>query len=141
MPRLRTNFRTPLRAFWRPLASGLPRELRTDRRVRASLARLSFKPKTCPTAFRRTAELWLKQASRKAVPVQCTHGGSTSKIPQHSFTEFQAQAMTLQRSLQAPTMTNIEQDRWSRVKGRLRTTVGEDVYTSWFARMDLESVH
>src|SRR5436305_14972856 len=38
------------------------------------------------------------------------------------------------------TMTNIEQDRWSRVKGRLRSSVGEDVYTSWFARMDLESV-
>ena len=34
----------------------------------------------------------------------------------------------------------MEQDRWSRVKGRLRTTVGEDVYTSWFARMDLEGV-
>src|SRR5947209_17347536 len=38
------------------------------------------------------------------------------------------------------TMTNIEQDRWSRVKGRLRSSVGEDVYTSWFARMDLEAV-
>jgi chromosomal replication initiator protein len=38
-------------------------------------------------------------------------------------------------------MTSIEQDRWSRVKGRLRSSVGEDVYTSWFARMDLESVH
>jgi len=37
-------------------------------------------------------------------------------------------------------MTNSEQDRWSRVKGRLRTSVGEDVYTSWFARMDLEGV-
>ncbi|MDE5456265.1 chromosomal replication initiator protein DnaA [Bradyrhizobium sp. CSA112] len=37
-------------------------------------------------------------------------------------------------------MTNTEQDRWSRVKGRLRTSVGEDVYTSWFARMDLEGV-
>src|SRR6266699_2956293 len=37
-------------------------------------------------------------------------------------------------------MTNSEQDRWSRVKGRLRSSVGEDVYTSWFARMDLESV-
>ena len=34
----------------------------------------------------------------------------------------------------------MEQDRWSRVKGRLRTSVGEDVYTSWFARMDLEGV-
>src|SRR5689334_1506462 len=38
------------------------------------------------------------------------------------------------------TMTNTEQDRWSRVKGRLRSSVGEDVYTSWFARMDLEGV-
>ena len=37
-------------------------------------------------------------------------------------------------------MTNSEQDHWSRVKGRLRSTVGEDVYTSWFARMDLEGV-
>src|SRR6201985_3690244 len=37
-------------------------------------------------------------------------------------------------------MSNMEQDRWSRVKGRLRTSVGEDVYASWFARMDLESV-
>lgn len=26
------------------------------------------------------------------------------------------------------------------MKGRLRTSVGEDVYTSWFARMDLEGV-
>ncbi len=37
-------------------------------------------------------------------------------------------------------MANIEQDRWSRVKGRLRSSVGEDVFSSWFARMDLESV-
>ena len=37
-------------------------------------------------------------------------------------------------------MTNTEQDRWSRVKGRLRTSVGEDVYTSWFPSMDLEGV-
>lgn len=33
------------------------------------------------------------------------------------------------------------QDQWVRVKGRLRTSVGEDIYSSWFARMDLESVH
>src|ERR1700686_1729732 len=38
------------------------------------------------------------------------------------------------------TMTNTEQDRWSRVKGRLRSSVGEDVYTSWLARMELEGV-
>lgn len=38
-------------------------------------------------------------------------------------------------------MPNLEQDRWSRVKGRLRTAVGEDVYTSWFARMDLDALN
>jgi chromosomal replication initiator protein len=31
-------------------------------------------------------------------------------------------------------------ESWSRVKGRLRAEVGEAVYTSWFARMELESV-
>ena len=36
--------------------------------------------------------------------------------------------------------TDVEQDNWARVKGRLRSSVGEDVYTSWFARMDIESV-
>lgn len=35
---------------------------------------------------------------------------------------------------------NNDDECWSRVKGRLRTNVGEDVYSSWFARMDLESV-
>lgn len=34
----------------------------------------------------------------------------------------------------------MEHDRWAKVQGRLRSSVGEDVYTSWFARMDLESV-
>ncbi|MGA8155645.1 MAG: chromosomal replication initiator protein DnaA [Rhodoplanes sp.] len=35
-------------------------------------------------------------------------------------------------------MTNIDQDRWSRVKGRLRAEVGEDIFSSWFARMEFE---
>jgi chromosomal replication initiator protein len=33
-----------------------------------------------------------------------------------------------------------EQESWSRVKGRLRAEVGDDIYSSWFARMDLEGV-
>jgi chromosomal replication initiator protein len=37
-------------------------------------------------------------------------------------------------------MMNIDQDRWSRVKGRLRAEVGEDIFSSWFARMELEGV-
>ena len=37
-------------------------------------------------------------------------------------------------------MTSTEQDRWSRVKGRLRAEIGEDVFSSWFARMDLEAL-
>jgi chromosomal replication initiator protein len=38
------------------------------------------------------------------------------------------------------TMAMNDNECWTRVKGRLRTNVGEDVYSSWFARMDLESV-
>ncbi|HTT47043.1 MAG TPA: chromosomal replication initiator protein DnaA [Pseudolabrys sp.] len=37
-------------------------------------------------------------------------------------------------------MSNDDQDRWSRVKSRLRAEVGDDVYSSWFARMDLEAI-
>lgn len=37
-------------------------------------------------------------------------------------------------------MANKDDECWSRVKGRLRSNVGEDVYSSWFARMDLESI-
>ena len=40
---------------------------------------------------------------------------------------------------QADTM-GTDQERWQRVKNRLRTELGEDVFTSWFARMELESV-
>src|SRR5919198_3643776 len=35
-------------------------------------------------------------------------------------------------------MTSMDQDRWTRVKDRLRAEVGEDVYSSWFARMELD---
>jgi len=37
-------------------------------------------------------------------------------------------------------MSNADQDSWSRVKERLRAEVGDDVYSSWFARMDLEGI-
>jgi len=37
-------------------------------------------------------------------------------------------------------MVHTEQDRWSRVKGRLRASVGEDIYSSWFGRLDLEDI-
>jgi chromosomal replication initiator protein len=37
-------------------------------------------------------------------------------------------------------MTNADQESWSRVKERLRVEVGDDVYSSWFARMDLEGI-
>jgi chromosomal replication initiator protein len=37
-------------------------------------------------------------------------------------------------------MMNTDQERWQRVKNRLRTELGDDVFTSWFARMELETV-
>src|SRR5438445_7011046 len=37
-------------------------------------------------------------------------------------------------------MTSMDQERWLRVKDRLRIEVGEDIYLSWFARMELDAV-
>jgi chromosomal replication initiator protein len=37
-------------------------------------------------------------------------------------------------------MTITEQERWARVKGRLRAEVGEAIFSSWFARMELEGL-
>jgi chromosomal replication initiator protein len=37
-------------------------------------------------------------------------------------------------------MMNMDQDRWRRVKERLRTELGDDVFTSWFGRMELDAV-
>ena len=34
----------------------------------------------------------------------------------------------------------MHQERWGRVKDQLRTELGEDVFTSWFGRMELDSV-
>src|SRR5579871_4702349 len=37
-------------------------------------------------------------------------------------------------------MSSMDAERWSRVKQRLRAEVGEDIFSSWFARMDLDGV-
>src|SRR5262245_36996904 len=38
-------------------------------------------------------------------------------------------------------MSATDQERWERVKNRLRAEVGEEIFQSWFARMELERVH
>jgi chromosomal replication initiator protein len=37
-------------------------------------------------------------------------------------------------------MSNPDQERWLRVKERLRAEVGEEIYQSWFASMELDRV-
>jgi chromosomal replication initiator protein len=37
-------------------------------------------------------------------------------------------------------MSSMDQERWQKVKERLRAELGEDVFSSWFARMELEAV-
>ena len=37
-------------------------------------------------------------------------------------------------------MTSTDQERWRRVKERLRSELGDDVFTSWFGRMELDAV-
>src|SRR5690349_6162110 len=34
----------------------------------------------------------------------------------------------------------IQRDLWMRVRARLKAAVGEDVFTSWFARLELEEL-
>jgi chromosomal replication initiator protein len=34
----------------------------------------------------------------------------------------------------------MDQDRWRRVKERLGVELGDDVFTSWFGRMELDAV-
>ena len=50
-----------------------------------------------------------------------------------------ANLITLDRKTTMEMITP-EQESWSRVKGRLRVEVGDDIYSSWFARMDLEGL-
>jgi chromosomal replication initiator protein len=38
------------------------------------------------------------------------------------------------------TSTGTDQERWRRVRNRLQTELGEDVFSSWFGRMELETV-
>jgi chromosomal replication initiator protein len=37
-------------------------------------------------------------------------------------------------------MTSTDKERWRRVKDQLRSELGEDVFSSWFGRMELEAV-
>src|SRR5688572_4690987 len=37
-------------------------------------------------------------------------------------------------------MTSPDQERWPRVKERLRAEVGDEIFLSWFARMDLDRI-
>jgi chromosomal replication initiator protein len=37
-------------------------------------------------------------------------------------------------------MTTTDHERWLRVKGRLRAEVGDDIFSSWFTRMDLDGI-
>jgi chromosomal replication initiator protein len=58
---------------------------------------------------------------------------------EHKLVKPSADPATVDRK-KTMDMTNTNQDRWSRVKGRLRAEVGDDIYSSWFARMDLEGL-
>jgi chromosomal replication initiator protein len=37
-------------------------------------------------------------------------------------------------------MNNSDQELWHRVRERLKTSVGDDIFNSWFARMELEAI-
>jgi chromosomal replication initiator protein len=55
----------------------------------------------------------------------------------HSDQELSGQP---RRGEDRPDQPRTDQERWRRVKERLRAEVGEDIFTSWFARMDLDAI-
>jgi chromosomal replication initiator protein len=57
-----------------------------------------------------------------------------------SCAESPASSTTFDRKKKIMDISAPEQESWSRVKGRLRAEVGDDIYSSWFARMDLEGL-
>jgi chromosomal replication initiator protein len=52
---------------------------------------------------------------------------------------FVASPTWISTAKQKSKMTTPDQDRWQRARERLRAEVGEEVFTSWFARMELEA--
>ena len=70
------------------------------------------------------------------------HELSTKERPpsqERSAPAFKAQPCAQERPDQRPDQRSA-QESWLRVKTRLRAEVGEDIYTSWFTRMDLEGI-
>jgi hypothetical protein len=66
-------------------------------------------------------------------------GASTAQARQADQPES-VSTIQLDREQEKMSMSNADQESWSRVKERLRVEVGDDVYSSWFARMDLEAI-
>src|SRR5258708_12444437 len=46
---------------------------------------------------------------------------------------------TIKNQTETRQMNNSDQDLWNRVRGRLKSNVGDDIFNSWFARMELEA--
>src|SRR5262249_57913918 len=65
------------------------------------------------------------------------------KPPERAPGVFRPSA-TLTAPPQAPRktteMTSTVLEQWSRVKQRLRAEVGDDIFSSWFARMELDGL-
>src|SRR5262249_47479146 len=51
-----------------------------------------------------------------------------------------SQEMPPQNSQETTEMATMDHERWSRVKGRLRAEVGDDIFSSWFTRMELDGI-
>ncbi len=73
-------------------------------------------------------------------PAKSFRGDSIAgpELSQKITTQMTISAQTIPASIE---LADTERDQWARFKDRLRTNVGEDFYTSWFARMDLERIH
>ncbi len=101
------------------------------RHPRLTVFRLTVR--ASPTAF----PLEFRQYRRQSMPNDVLSANDGTAVGKPLATTINP---TRKVRAQMTDVANNEQNHWNRVKGRLRTNVGEDVYTSWFARMDLERI-
>ncbi len=66
-------------------------------------------------------------------PLESVHGAYSNKRPFPTLPPTHDPRPAMQA-------TPTETERWARVKQRLRADVGDDVFSSWFARMDLDGI-
>jgi len=72
----------------------------------------------------------------------CQSAATRVALPHTETSIYQTSATrnATQNPQETTEMATMDHERWSRVKGRLRAEVGDDIFSSWFTRMELDGI-